>query len=148
MSNRLSPMPISGFDHVAIPVRDIARTVEFYRRLGFIALGCEPSTSTQTSFAAIQFGEQKINLHGPALWQDPASTLRGRTALPGCGDFCFVWEGTADDLRQALDRAGAPVEVGPVERTGGRRGGTALGTSMYIRDPDDNLLEFIVYPTE
>ncbi len=83
-------MPISGLDHVAIPVQDIHRTVEFYRRLGFTVPQQHPSTAT--SFVSIQFGEHKINLHGPALWQDPESTLRGRTATPGCGDFCFVWE--------------------------------------------------------
>ena len=139
-------MGISGFDHVAIPVRDIDRTVSFYCRLGFTVPQQDQSTAP-TSFTSIQFGENKINLHGPALWQDSASTLRGRTALPGCGDFCFVWDGTVNDLRDALDRAGTPVEVGPVQRTGGRRDGTAVGTSMYVRDPDDNLLEFIVYTT-
>ena len=141
-------MPISGFDHVAIPVSDINRTADFYSSLGFAVTKHDRSAGTSTSFASIHFGEHKINLHGPAMWQDPASTLRARTASPGCGDFCFVWDGTVDELRDALERAGSPVEVGPVQRTGGRRGGTAVGTSMYIRDPDDNLLEFIVYPKD
>ena len=44
-----------------------------------------------------------------------------------------------------LDAAGAPIEEGPVERVGGRDSGRAKGTSLYIRDPDRNLLEFIVY---
>ncbi len=44
-----------------------------------------------------------------------------------------------------MREVGAEVEEGPVDRTGGRNGGTATGTSFYIRDPDENLLEFIIY---
>ena len=82
---------------------------------------------------------------GGRWWQDPAFTLRGPTAVPGCGDFCFVWGGTHDALHEALNRAGATVEVGPVERVGGHDGGRARGASIYTRDPDGNLLEFIRY---
>ncbi|RUA03522.1 MAG: VOC family virulence protein, partial [Candidatus Neomarinimicrobiota bacterium] len=57
----------------------------------------------------------------------------------------FVWDGTTAALRNTLDLAGADVIEGPVARTGGRNGGPASGTSHYIRDPDDNLLEFIIY---
>ena len=49
------------------------------------------------------------------------------------------------ELRATLERAGAPVELGPVDRVGGRDGGVAAGISYYLRDPDGNLLEFIVY---
>jgi catechol 2,3-dioxygenase-like lactoylglutathione lyase family enzyme len=72
--------------------------------------------------------------------------LRGPTAVPGCGDFCFVWEGSIELLRAMLDQAGAKIIEGPVERMGGRHGGRAKGTSFYVRDPDLNLLEFMVYP--
>ena len=74
-----------------------------------------------------------------------AFTLRGPTAQPGCGDFCFVWSGALPALLDALANAGAEIEEGPVERVGGRAGGRAKGTSVYTRDPDRNLLEFIVY---
>ena len=74
-----------------------------------------------------------------------ASPGPASAAEPPCGDFCFVWDGTVDALKVMLDGAGAEVIIGPVERTGGRDGGTASGISHYIRDPDDNLLEFIVY---
>jgi hypothetical protein len=72
--------------------------------------------------------------------------LRGPAALPGCGDFCFVWSGDVDALRRLLHEAAAQIEEGPVERIGGRDGGQARGTSFYTRDPDNNLLEFIIYP--
>ena len=77
--------------------------------------------------------------------EDPAFTLRAPAARPGCGDFCFVWQGPLEALLAALRRAGAAVEAGPVERVGGRDHGRAKGTSVYTRDPDGNLLEFIVY---
>ncbi len=60
--------------------------------------------------------------------------------MPPCGDLCFVWDGSAEALAALLDRAGADVVEGPVERQGGRR---AAGSSVYVRDPDGNLLEFI-----
>jgi extradiol dioxygenase family protein len=56
-----------------------------------------------------------------------------------------VWDGTVAQLKETLHAAGAAVEVGPVERVGGRDRGRARGTSLYTRDPDNNLLEFIVY---
>jgi catechol 2,3-dioxygenase-like lactoylglutathione lyase family enzyme len=80
------------------------------------------------------------------LWQSGTFTLRGPSAQPGCGDFCFVWSADAKALRQVLDRAGAVIEEGPVERIGGRDRGRARGSSFYTRDPDGNLLEFILYP--
>ena len=70
------------------------------------------------------------------------------TAVPGCGDFCFVWNGSADSLRTMLDQAGADIIEGPIERMGGRDNGRAKGTSTYVRDPDTNLLEFIIYSDE
>ena len=67
------------------------------------------------------------------------------TALPGSGDFCFVWSGTLEELRSVLSKVGSEIEAGPVELVGGRNFGRARGTSVYTRDPDQNLLEFILY---
>ena len=58
-------------------------------------------------------------------------------------DLCFVWDGTATSLKTMLDRAGVKIEVGPVDRAGGRK---RTGSSVYVRDPDGNLLEFMIYP--
>jgi catechol 2,3-dioxygenase-like lactoylglutathione lyase family enzyme len=66
-------------------------------------------------------------------------------ALPGCGDFCFVWSGTVQQIEARIEGVGASIEIGPVDRIGGRDGGRAKGKSVYTRDPDGNLLEFIVY---
>jgi catechol 2,3-dioxygenase-like lactoylglutathione lyase family enzyme len=58
-----------------------------------------------------------------------------------------VWSGTIAALEEMLAAVGAAVEEGPVERQGGRGGGRTMGTSLYTRDPDGNLLEFITYPS-
>jgi catechol 2,3-dioxygenase-like lactoylglutathione lyase family enzyme len=56
-----------------------------------------------------------------------------------------VWEGSLESLRTMLAQAGAKIIEGPVERAGGRSGGNAKGKSLYVRDPDSNLLEFMIY---
>ena len=83
-----------------------------------------------------------INFHQSATWQDPAFTLRAPAARPPCGDLCFVWDGTAAALRAMLDRGGAKIIEGPVARQGGRK---KAASSVYVRDPDGNLLEFMIY---
>ena len=129
---------IRSFDHVAVPMRNTEAMVQFYRSLGFGVMEGE-------RICSVHFGDSKINFHRPVAWEDPSFTLRAPAATPPCGDFCFVWDGTEAALEELLDGAGADVITGPAPRTGGRDGGTAEGTSRYIRDPDDNLLEFIVY---
>ena len=133
-----SPGAVSGFDHVAVPMRNAEAMVRFYRALGFQVREGE-------RICSVHFGDHKINFHRPALWQGGEFMLRAPAAEPPCGDFCFVWEGSAEALMARLDAVGAEVIVGPVGRQGGRNGGTARGTSRYVRDPDDNLLEFIIY---
>jgi len=141
-------MSVIAFDHVAIPTARPEEMLRFYRALGFSAPAPEDWRAQNLTSFSIQFGENKINVHAPELWQNRAFTLRGPTAQPGCGDFCFVWSGALSDLREALKSAGASIEEGPVERVGGRDAGRAKGMSIYTRDPDQNLLEFIVYATE
>ncbi len=130
---------VSGFDHVAVPMRNTEAMVRFYRMLGF-------KVNEGARICSVHFGNHKINFHRPALWRSDAFTLRASAALPPCGDFCFVWDGSADALKAKLDGSSAKVIEGPVKRQGGRAGGTATGTSWYVHDPDGNLLEFIIYP--
>jgi catechol 2,3-dioxygenase-like lactoylglutathione lyase family enzyme len=127
---------IRGFDHVALPMANTDAMLAFYR-----ALGCDV---VETAVAcSVYFGDNMINFHRPAHWQDKTFTLRAPGAVPPCGDLCFVWEGTADSLKAMLDRAAAKIEIGPAPRPGGRR---KTGSSVYVRDPDGNLLEFMIYP--
>ena len=130
-----SPNRVRGFDHVAVPMQNTDAMLAFYRGLGF---------DIRESAAAISvyIGGQMINFHRPARWQDATFTLRAPAAKPPCGDLCFVWDGTAASLKTTLEHAGAKVEEGPVDRPGGRR---KTGSSVYVRDPDGNLLEFMIY---
>ena len=126
---------IRGFDHVALPMRNTEAMLAFYRALGL-------QMTENPNAVSVHIGEQMINFHRPTRWQDAAFTLRAHAAKPPCGDLCFVWDGTPASLKAALDRAGATIEEGPVDRQGGRR---KTGSSVYVRDPDGNLLEFMIY---
>jgi catechol 2,3-dioxygenase-like lactoylglutathione lyase family enzyme len=137
---------VQGFDHVAIPTADPEAMIRFYGALGFGVPDLETFRRESPRLFTVTFGDNKLNMHTPRLWRDERFTLRGPAAVPGCGDFCFVWSGSVESALAALARAGAALEEGPVERVGGRAGGGVRGTSVYTRDPDGNLLEFIVYP--
>jgi catechol 2,3-dioxygenase-like lactoylglutathione lyase family enzyme len=126
---------IGGFDHVALPMQNTDAMLPFYR-----SLGCQIRESTAA--VSVYVGTQMINFHRPRLWQDASFTLRASAAKPPCGDLCFVWDGTAAALKVMLERTGAKIEVGPVDRPGGRQ---KTGSSVYVRDPDGNLLEFMIY---
>jgi catechol 2,3-dioxygenase-like lactoylglutathione lyase family enzyme len=126
---------VSGFDHVAVPMQNVDAMVAFYRRLGF-------QMSENENAVSVYVGSQMINFHRPTRWQDPSFTTRAPAAKPPCGDFCFVWDGTAAALKTWLQNANVKVELGPVDRAGGRR---KTGSSTYARDPDGNLLEFMIY---
>jgi catechol 2,3-dioxygenase-like lactoylglutathione lyase family enzyme len=127
---------VRGFDHVAVPMQNTDAMLAFYRRLGF-------EVRESAAAYSVYIGNQMINFHRPTRWQDAAFTLRAPAARPPCGDFCFVWDGTAAALKAWLDAASAAIVEGPVPRQGGRK---AEGSSVYIRDPDGNLLEFMIYP--
>jgi catechol 2,3-dioxygenase-like lactoylglutathione lyase family enzyme len=116
-------------------MRETEAMVAFYRALGFHII-------ERSSVVSIYAGDQMINFHLPAIWQRPEFTLRAPAAEPPCGDLCFVWDGSQESLHALLNETGAAIEEGPVTRNGGRR---TDGTSVYVRDPDGNLLEFIVY---
>lgn len=133
-------MTITGLDHAAIPIEHVEEMLAFYDDLGFVVTRNSP-------FYSAHLGDSKINFHGPDIWRYGRFDLRGPTAVPGCGDFCFVWIGTQTELDALLTSHGIEVIEGPVDRTGGRGGGTR-GVSTYVRDPDRNLLEFIIYPPD
>jgi catechol 2,3-dioxygenase-like lactoylglutathione lyase family enzyme len=130
--------PYVRFDHVSFPMRNTGAMLAFYRDLGF-------QVNEGDRICSVHFGDAKINLHRPEIWESGEFTLRAPRAVPPCGDFCVVWGGSAAELERTFERVGAVViETGP--RQGGRNGGVDTGISRYIRDPDGNLLEFIIYP--
>jgi catechol 2,3-dioxygenase-like lactoylglutathione lyase family enzyme len=128
---------VLGLDHVALPMQRVEAMVEFYRSLGLTVV-------EHPRLVQVSLGDQMINFHRPELWQGDFQ-LRASAAVPPCGDLCLVWEGSAGVLATVLARAGAGIVEGPVERMGGR--GMAA-SSVYVRDPDGNLIEFMIYPHE
>lgn len=126
-------MKIDRLDHFVLTVRDLDATVEFYTRV----LGMELVTFGAQGRKALSFGSQKINLHVAGKEFEP----KARTPVPGSADVCFITATPLDEVQAHLAAHGVAVEEGPVPRTG------AVGpiTSVYIRDPDGNLVEISNY---
>jgi catechol 2,3-dioxygenase-like lactoylglutathione lyase family enzyme len=129
------PGAVVGLDHVALPMQNSEAMAVFYTSLGL-------SVAESPYLLRVHLGDQMVNFHRPELWQGDFP-LRAPAAVPPCGDLCFVWQGSTDSLTQLLGRAGVRIVEGPVEREGGRR---VPGSSVYVRDPDGNLIEFMTYP--
>ena len=125
-------MQINRIDHLVLTVADIDRSVEFYER----ALGMEKITFGAGRIA-LAFGRHKINLHQHGAEFMP----NAQNALPGSADLCFVIDTPIEDALAELRQQGIDVIEGPVERSGATGG----IISIYLRDPDGNLLELSNY---
>ncbi len=140
-------MPITGFDHVSFPAGDPEAILDFFKRLGFSTIHEEEWRRGDYPLFAIAIGEDgKLSCDGPGMWQDAEFVAKGPAAKPGCGDFCFVFDGSIAEAEQLIKDAGAEVEYGPMDQPGGGEKGQRMGTSIYTRDPDGNLVEFMTYP--
>lgn len=120
------------FDHCVVHVCDWERSNAFYRDVLGAQLVRRP-----VGFA-YRFGDTQLNLHGPGV--KPAEVAR-LPVQPGNSDLCFEWKGPIADAIAHLEDRGVAIERGPMERFGA--GGQ--GTSVYFRDPDGSLMEFISY---
>jgi catechol 2,3-dioxygenase-like lactoylglutathione lyase family enzyme len=125
-------MRVDRLDHLVLTVADLDRTVAFYAGV----LGMAESTFGGGR-RALAFGASKINLHQSGHEFEP----KARTAAPGSADLCLIVEDPIDQVVSELAAAGVAIEEGPVERTGAR--GPII--SVYIRDPDANLIELSNY---
>ncbi len=124
---------VSGLDHLVLTVVDMEATIAFYRDgLGMVA---EPFTPADGSKRwALTFGSQKINLHpADAPFQPHAAQPK-----PGSADLCFLSGTALADWQSHLAEQGIDVIDGPI----GRTGATGPLQSIYVRDPDGNLIEF------
>jgi catechol 2,3-dioxygenase-like lactoylglutathione lyase family enzyme len=122
-----------SLDHCAIHVSDWDRANAFYRDV----LGAE--VIPRGAGFAYRLGAVQLNAHGPGVQAAPLARI---PVAPGNSDLCFAWDGTEAEARAHLARHGVVVELGPVPRNGAR----SAGVSLYFRDPDGSLIEFITYP--
>jgi catechol 2,3-dioxygenase-like lactoylglutathione lyase family enzyme len=124
-------LPVS-LDHCVIHVSDWERSNRFYSEV----LGAE--LISRNGRTAYRFGTIQLNVHGPGASAGPLAKI---PVPPGGSDLCFVWEGPIAAAVEHLIAQGVSVETGPVARNGAQ----GAGTSVYFRDPDGSLLEFISY---
>jgi len=121
-------MQVKSLDHLVLTVRDLQAAIDFYTR----ALGMQ-----EVTFAggrkALGFGTQKINLHLAGREFEP----KAQQPTPGSADLCFLTDTPVEQYAVHLASLGIEVIEGPVARTG------AVGPllSIYVRDPDANLIE-------
>jgi catechol 2,3-dioxygenase-like lactoylglutathione lyase family enzyme len=121
-------MQIRSLDHIVLTCADPEATVAFYERVGM------QREEFGGGRLALRFGDQKINLHQAGAEFQPHAA----TPLPGTGDLCLIVDGSIEAVVEHLGEVGIAIEEGPVDRTG------AVGPlrSVYVRDPDGNLVEF------
>ena len=126
---------IDHIDHIVLTTRDKVACIRFYTEvLGMKLVTFRTPTEERLAFA---FGEQKINLHEWGREFEP----RAHVAVPGSLDLCFIAALPLEQVMSGLRRHGVKIIEGPVKKTG------AVGPirSVYVRDPDLNLVEISVY---
>jgi catechol 2,3-dioxygenase-like lactoylglutathione lyase family enzyme len=127
---------ITRIDHIVLTAADVDATVAFYTRvLGMMAEQFQPADGSTRW--ALSFGANKINLHQAGTEFKP----NAQAATVGSQDICFISDEPLDVWQQHFTKCGVTVEAGPIARTG------AAGKiiSLYIRDPDGNLIEVSNY---
>jgi catechol 2,3-dioxygenase-like lactoylglutathione lyase family enzyme len=119
---------IKSIDHIVLTTADLERCLDFYTRVLGMTL-----EHYGTGRIALRFGDHKFNVHPPGF----EAGIKAQTPTPGSLDLCFLADRPLDDIIAHLNRNGVQIEEGPVVRTGAR---FAI-RSVYIRDPDLNLIE-------
>lgn len=125
-------MKISHLDHLVLTTEHLPECLHFYTEI----LGME--LMEINGRYALKFGNQKINIHTRKAEFLPAA----KNVEYGSLDICLIACGPVDEVKKELEEKGAVIEEGIVSRTG------AMGpiNSIYLRDPDGNLIEISSYP--
>jgi catechol 2,3-dioxygenase-like lactoylglutathione lyase family enzyme len=127
-------MMIDHIDHVVLTTRDLPACLRFYAEV--LGMKHETFQTPQQTRIALKFGNQKINVHE---WGKEFSP-RAHVAAPGTLDLCFIASSTLEEVIAKLKSANIPILEGPVMKTGA----TSKIRSVYVRDPDLNLVEISV----
>lgn len=125
-------MKIDALDHLVLTVRDMEATCAFYTRV----LGME-KVNFGAGRKALAFGAQKINLHQAGREFEP----KAHQPVPGSADLCFITSVPLGEVLEHLEACGVSILEDPVRRTGAQ----GAIQSVYIRDPDQNLVEISNY---
>jgi catechol 2,3-dioxygenase-like lactoylglutathione lyase family enzyme len=128
-------MRVESLDHLVLTVTDLEATVRFYCDvLGMHREDFRPIDGSLRT--ALKFGNQKINLHVAGAEFDPKSAH----PTPGSADLCFLTQTPLAEWQSHFSVHEIAIEDGPIARTGA----TGTITSLYVRDPDMNLIEVSV----
>ncbi len=119
-------MQLDRIDHLVLTVANLEKTSVFYGRLGMKIVYADGRSS-------LHLGHQKINLHEHGHEFTPHAAL----PTPGSADFCLIVSTPLDQVAAELRNLNIPIEEGPVDRLGAN----GKIRSLYIRDPDNNLVE-------
>jgi catechol 2,3-dioxygenase-like lactoylglutathione lyase family enzyme len=125
---------IDHIDHVVLTTRDLSSCLHFYSEI--LAMKLEKFQTPAETRIALKFGNQKINVHE---W-GKEFTPRAHVAAPGTLDLCFIASVSLEEVIARLKKSNIEILEGPVMKTGA----TARIRSVYVRDPDLNLVEISV----
>lgn len=125
-------LQINRLDHLVLTVKDIEKTVAFYTQI----LGMQKEVFKENRIA-LKYGNQKINLHELGKEFEP----KAHNVKEGSADLCFIIDTSVEEAKSYLEKKDVKIIEGIVDRTG------ANGTikSIYLRDPDLNLIELSNY---
>lgn len=121
---------ISYIDHIVITVSDVQKSLSFYRRV----LKLEEYRAAN-GHKTLKFGYQKLDLR--LAEEKPRNKAR-----VGSADVCLISNWSIEEITKHLARENVPIIEGPVYE----QGAVGLIQSLYIHDPDSNLIELSVYP--
>ena len=119
---------IRSVDHIVLTTANLERCLDFYTRV----LGMRLERYGKNRIA-LRFGDHKFNVHPPGF----DAGIKARIPTPGSLDLCFIADRPLDEVIAHLGRERVPIEEGPINRTGAR----FTIRSVYVRDPDGNLIE-------
>lgn len=119
---------IRSVDHIVLATADLDKCIDFYTRV----LGMTLERYGEGRIA-LRFGDHKFNVHPPGF----DAGIRARLPTPGSLDLCCLADRPLDEVIVQLERHGIDIEEGPIVRTGAR----FPIRSVYVRDPDGNLIE-------
>ena len=122
---------IGSIDHIVLTTRDLDKCIAFY--VNVLGMQLERYGNDRIAF---KFGAHKFNVHPPGF----EASIKARRPTPGSLDLCFLADCPLEDVIARLEQHNIPIEEGPSVRTGAR----SPIRSVYVRDPDDNLVEISV----